>query len=138
MNDRASHARQWPAKADSDLTAAQRLLAAGGPYDAVCFHAQQAAEKGLKAVLACMDAAIPRTHNLEDLQALVVASAATDQASDLATTDLSDLTPFAVESRYDIQFWPERIEAEDAVAKAGVVCAAATHIVGSRVADSSN
>ena len=56
MNDKVSHARRWLSKAESDLTAARRLLEAGGPYDAVCFHAQQAAEKGLKAVLARADA----------------------------------------------------------------------------------
>lgn len=61
---------------------------------------------------------------------LCAASAPTTPASDLATIDLSDLTPFAVESRYDIEFWPERIEAADAVAKAAVVHAAATCIVG--------
>ena len=67
MNDKASHARQWLAKADSDLMASQRLLDGDGPFDAVCFHAQQAAEKALKAWLAVADAPIPRTHNLEDL-----------------------------------------------------------------------
>jgi len=35
MNDSASHARQWMAKAGNDLVAGQRLLAAGGPYDAM-------------------------------------------------------------------------------------------------------
>ena len=50
MNDSASHARAWLAKAASDLAAAERLLAAAGPYDAVCFHAQQACEKALKGV----------------------------------------------------------------------------------------
>lgn len=42
MNDKISHKRQRRAKAGSDLTAARRLLEAGGPYDAVCFHAQRA------------------------------------------------------------------------------------------------
>ena len=51
----------------------RRLLDAGGPYDAVCFHAQQAAEKALKAWLAVADVPIPRTHNLEDLQAQCLA-----------------------------------------------------------------
>ena len=45
MNDKVSHSRQWLAKAESDLTAARRLLDVGGPFDAVCFHAQQAAER---------------------------------------------------------------------------------------------
>ena len=74
MNDRASHARQWLKKAESDLTAARRLLDGNGQYDAVCFHAQQAAERALKAIWAFADAPIPRTHNLEDLQAQCVVS----------------------------------------------------------------
>ncbi len=130
MNDKASHARQWLAKADSDLVAARRLLDAGGPYDAVCFHAQQAAEKGLKACLAAADAPIPRTHNLEELQALSLALPPPTIASGLEALDLSDLTPFAVEARYDIEFWPERVEAEAAVAMAARVCAASGRIVG--------
>ena len=73
MNDSSSHARQWMAKATNDLVAGERLLAAGGPYDAVCFHAQQAVEKALKALLALAQAPIPHTHNLEDLQAACTA-----------------------------------------------------------------
>ncbi len=130
MNDRVSHARQWLIKAESDLTAAQRLLDAGGPFDAVCFHAQQAAERALKGWLALADAPIPRTHNLEDLQALCLALPASAVASGLDGLDLSGLTPFAVESRYDHEFWPERDEADSAVALAGCVCAAARTIVG--------
>ena len=34
----------------------------------MCFHAQQACEKALKAVLASAGTEIPRTHNLEELQ----------------------------------------------------------------------
>ena len=45
MNDSASHARGWIAKAASDLAAAKRLAEGEGPYDAACFHAQQAAER---------------------------------------------------------------------------------------------
>ena len=130
MNDKASHARRWLAKADSDLIASRRLLDGGGPYDAVCFHAQQAAEKALKAWLAAADAPIPRTHNLEDLQALCLALPPPEIASGLETLDLSDLTPFAVEACYDIEFWPERVEADAAVVIAARVCAAVAPIVG--------
>jgi HEPN domain-containing protein len=130
MNDKASHARRWLAKADSDLAASQRLLEAGGPYDAVCFHAQQAAEKALKAWLAVADAPIPRTHNLEELQALCLALPPPEIASGIEALDLSDLTAFAVEARYDIEFWPERVEAEAAVVSAAQVCAAVARIVG--------
>ena len=129
MNDKASHARQWLAKADSDLTASRHLLDGGGPYDAVCFHAQQAAEKALKAWLAIADVPIPRTHNLEDLQALCLALPQVAPASGLEALDLSDLTPFAVAARYDIEFWPERVEADAAVAIAARVYAAVARIV---------
>lgn len=130
MNDKASHARLWLAKAESDLIASRRLLDGGGPYDAVCFHAQQAAEKALKAWLAVADAPIPRTHNLEELQTLCLALPPPEIASGIEALDLSDLTAFAVEARYDIEFWPERVEADAAVVIAAQVCAAVTRIVG--------
>jgi HEPN domain-containing protein len=128
MNDRRTHAEAWLAKAVSDLTSAKRLAEGEGPYDGACFHAQQAVEKALKAVLAAADAPIPRTHNLEDLMALV---ALTDPASALATSreEVTDLTPFAVELRYDIEFWPEQSAAREAVAKADRLVALAAALV---------
>lgn len=44
-------AREWLDVAEGDLAAARLLLNAGGPAFAVCFHAQQAVEKYLKALL---------------------------------------------------------------------------------------
>ncbi len=41
----------------------------------------------------------------------------------------SELTPFAVESRYDIEFWPDQTEASAAVTVAAEVCALASRIV---------
>lgn len=132
MNDRLSHARGWLAKAASDLAAARSLVAAGQSYDAACFHAQQAAEKALKAVLATADAPIPRTHNLEDLQAQCVALSLPGSSSDLAQLDVSELTPFAVELRYDIEFWPERRVADEALGVAERVWRAAEALVNRR------
>ena len=83
----------------------------------------------LKAWLAVADAPIPRTHNLEDLQAQCLALPPMGIASGIETLELIDLTPFAVEARYDIEFWPERVEAEAAVAVAARVCAAVARIV---------
>lgn len=128
MNDSRSHARQWLAKAKSDLVAAERLIAAAGPYDAVCFHAQQAAEKALKALLAFALAPIPHTHNLEELQAACAQLTVVVPAR-LSTWDLSELTPFAVESRYDVEFWPDEQTARQAAALAGEVCAAIAEMV---------
>ena len=128
MNDQRSHARAWLAKAVNDLTAAQRLLALDGPYDAVCFHAQQAAEKALKALLAYVNAPIPRSHNLEDLQAQYRAAAPAPSAS-LAVWDLTVLTPFAVELRYDLEFSPDRQQADGASVLAAAVIEAAAAII---------
>ena len=81
MNDERSHARAWLAKATSDRLAARRLFDAGGPFDAVCLHAQQACEKALKAVLAAAGTEIPRTHNVEELQIRSVRLLPTSSAS---------------------------------------------------------
>jgi HEPN domain-containing protein len=114
MNDKRTHGKAWLAKAESDRLAARRLLDAGGPYDAVCFHAQQACEKALKAVLASANVEIPRTHNLEELQARCLAAMTESQRTVLATLDLVELTPYAVETRYDAEFWPDRATADAA------------------------
>ncbi len=124
MNDNSSHARQWMAKANNDLLAGERLVAAGGPYDAVCFHAQQAVEKALKALLAFAQAPIPHTHNLEDLQAACLEIASVVVPTGLSTWDLAELTPFAVESRYDVEFSPDEQTARQAIALAGEACRA--------------
>lgn len=121
MNDRRSHARAWLAKAESDLTAARRLLEAEGPFDAVCFHAQQAAEKALKALLAFAQVEILRTHNLEDLQVKCADALAGQLPAELATLNLSELTPYAVEARYDAEFWPDHAAAASAAGTAGRV-----------------
>lgn len=129
MNDSLSHARAWLAKANSDLTASQRLLAQKGPYDVVCFHAQQASEKALNALLAFSNLPISRTHNLEDLLPQCAAVMGAADAGELDRLDLAELTPFAVESRYDIELWPEPAEASDAVSVAAVVFALASRVI---------
>jgi len=49
MDRRSEYARQWIEKARSDLLNADNNLAASRvPYDTVCFHCQQAAEKLMK------------------------------------------------------------------------------------------
>jgi HEPN domain-containing protein len=54
---------EWRQKADGDLATAKReLRARSAPnYDAACFHAQQCAEKYLKALL--QERAIPFSAN---------------------------------------------------------------------------
>lgn len=62
-------ATEWVAKAESDYATARRELGVRKQpnFDAVCFHAQQCAEKYLKGLLQKQRLVIPRTHNLEAL-----------------------------------------------------------------------
>jgi HEPN domain-containing protein len=120
MRDKFDHARGWFLKAESDLNTAKRMLESAGPYDTACFHAQQVAEKYLKGLLAFMEQPIPRTHNLEELQQLCMTLVPTLHLADI---DLAELTPYAVQLRYDFEFWPDRETAEQALHMAELLCA---------------
>lgn len=63
-------AESWLRHAAEDLKSAEVLLEAE-IYGMVCFHAQQAVEKTLKAMLAGAGQSIPRIHNLIRLRRLV-------------------------------------------------------------------
>lgn len=112
---KADLARGWVLKAESDLADVQRTLQSEGPYDTACFHCQQAAEKFFKALLAWHEKEIPRTHDIEELLLLC-------QSIDLSlkTLDISpeELTDYAVEMRYDAEFWPDKKTAEQALEQA--------------------
>ncbi|MCX6550713.1 MAG: HEPN domain-containing protein, partial [Acidobacteria bacterium] len=63
---------QWVARADEDLSVARHLLAEKLPYHgAIGFHAQQAAEKFLKAYLVAHQVEFPKTHDLGRLLDLI-------------------------------------------------------------------
>ncbi|MEX2080327.1 MAG: HEPN domain-containing protein [Dehalococcoidia bacterium] len=89
----------WLSKAAGDLSLAERELTAGaaGNTDAVCFHAQQAAVKIMKAALIAAGPQPPKTHDLVHLDALL-------QRQLLGWSwdvgELSELTSAAVEVRY--------------------------------------
>jgi len=104
----------WMAKADSDLRTLGASLTVDA-FDAACFHAQQAAEKAMKAFLIHAGVEFPFTHNLSKLAALV---AAADPEFALLADVVEPLTPYAVELRYDADFWPDRETAEDARSRA--------------------
>ena len=59
MSGQVDLARGWLRKAGSDLATASLVVAGNGPYDTACYHAQQALEKSLKALLAFTGAGIP-------------------------------------------------------------------------------
>jgi HEPN domain-containing protein len=65
-------AKEWVAKADSDLKSAAHLLKMKDcSTDAVCFHAQQCVEKSLKALLVALGTEFRKTHDLRELMALL-------------------------------------------------------------------
>ncbi len=111
MNGPREHAAGWFAKGDSDLRAARRLLDSEEAYDVVCFHAQQAAEKFMKAVLALHGKEISRTHNLDELRQELSAI----DRSIVLPKEVAALTPYAVQLRYDHDFWPDEPTARAAV-----------------------
>lgn len=100
MNSPADLARALVSKAADDLYVARRLAAdPEAPGWILGFHAQQAAEKSLKAVLALHRIEYPRTHNLAMLLELVRrAGVAPPPDGD----ELARLIPFGVAARYEL------------------------------------
>lgn len=112
MKAEAQIIRDWVAKAQHDLTSARIILAAEeGPTDTVCFHAQQAAEKILKALLIVRSIPFSRTHDID-----ILLDTLNDAELDVTFRDVSPiLTSYAVESRYPGDFVdPEREDAVEA------------------------
>lgn len=105
-------ARGWVLKAESDLADVRRTLKSDGPYDTACFHCQQAAEKYLKAFLAWHEKEIPRTHDIEELFLLCQPLDSSLKSLDVKPEELTD---YAVEMRYDAEFWPDKETAEKAL-----------------------
>lgn len=65
MSDPESPVSAWLRKAEHDVLNIENNLAAKEiPWDTICFHAQQAAEKLLKAFLIAQGQDIQRTHDL--------------------------------------------------------------------------
>jgi HEPN domain-containing protein len=91
--------REWVEKAEGDLvTAARELRARKSPnYDAACFHAQQCAEKYLKAVLHAQATPFAKTHNLVALLDLALSL---EPSWEMMRADLQSLTAMAVNFRY--------------------------------------
>ena len=95
---KAEFVRQWLAKARSDLEMA-RLVAAGHKtlLFGAGFHAQQAAEKYLKAVLVWRQVEFSKTHDMSELLALVEG---VEHGLPPELSEVSTLTMYAVEQRY--------------------------------------
>jgi len=97
---------EWIQIADDDIYSAQLLNEAfRKPYEIICYHCAQAAEKYLKGYLAYNDITAPKTHNLLLLHELCIE---TDNAFESIRTECSFLNRFTSEIRY-----PHRIEVQE-------------------------
>lgn len=90
--------REWVRKAEADFKTASLLLKAGDDYlFQTAFHAQQSAEKYIKAFPVWQQIEFPKTHDIAKLIALgaLVVSDLTEILAEANT-----LTPFGVDYRY--------------------------------------
>jgi len=110
---KADLVRNWLEKARRDLVTAQNGFAYAETFtDIICFHAQQAGEKYIKAYLVWHEIDFPKTHSLEDLTLL----AAQQDQSFLSMHDTASLlTPYAVEIRYGESEEPSEEDAKAAI-----------------------
>ena len=115
--DAAVRAGAWVEKAEHDLAAAAHLLTLGDtcPFDVVCFHAQQTAEKYLKALLVARASDFPKTHDLVVLARHLGAV----PPAELDPAALPSLNRYSTEARYPGEWDPiTRDDAERALATA--------------------
>jgi HEPN domain-containing protein len=117
----ATDIRAWLEKADEDwLCVRNETAAAQTPWAVVSFHAQQAAEKTLKALLVAHGRFPPRVHDLAHLLDLCLPFDATLEE---LREDCERLSQFAVDVRYpDIGTKMEEAMGREAIAAAERIC----------------
>ncbi len=113
MSKESELCKQWVAKAKNDLLNADNNLKAENiPFDTVCFHCQQAAEKLLKAYLIANKTTYPISHDLILILEKIILL---DHSAEVLRDDLALLMPYAVEIRYpDDYFMPTAEDAKEA------------------------
>ena len=120
----------WLQRARSDLQLGRAALNTAGvlPEDA-CFHAQQCAEKALKALLLQRQIPYPRTHAIEVLLDLLkIQGEPVPENVDEALI----LTEYAVQTRYPGEWEPvTKKEAQKALEQAALVLSWAESRIGS-------
>ena len=89
-------ARKWVSYAEEDLRLAKHglTISSSCPYRLIAYHAQQCAEKYLKAYLVFKQLDFPYTHNIRSLMQLCEGDWIVD------ISDADELTPYAVTTRY--------------------------------------
>jgi HEPN domain-containing protein len=125
----------WLRHAYSDLALASITPSSQILLEQLCFHAQQAAEKALKAILIACDVAVPRTHNLRTLFDLLP----TDIPVPSDIQESAGLSDYAIASRYPGTSEPvEDEEYRDAIHMAEAVVYWAEKVIGLRLQDAAD
>jgi len=89
---------RWMLKAEEDLDLARHLLDTQRTFlNAIGFHAQQAAEKYLKAYMTAVEIDFPKTHSIEHLLKL---AASPNPELSAALREAIVLSDYGVEARY--------------------------------------
>lgn len=103
--DKINAVNGWFKKAENDLRTAEYTMTMDAPpYDTVCFHAQQCAEKYMKGFLTFHEIDFPKTHSIEDL---VLLSKDTSPSLESEIGDVEVLSIYAVEARYPSEMYYE-------------------------------
>jgi HEPN domain-containing protein len=100
--DQNDYLKNWLFRANEDVLVIENLFESEPEMfsSSICFHAQQAVEKFLKAFLVYHDIDFPKTHDLDYL--LIECKKINDQIFDI---DLGSLTDFGVSIRYPDDFY---------------------------------
>jgi HEPN domain-containing protein len=103
IDDLNDYIDKWLFRADEDIAVIDRLLQSDPQAYAstICFHAQQAVEKYLKALLAWKEVDFPRTHDVDFL----LAECHKVTSGELDHIDLKSLSDFGVSVRYPDDFY---------------------------------
>jgi len=110
-------ARMWVERAEEDLLVAELLLSSeeSCPSSTICFHAQQCAEKYIKALLVSLPIPFPKVHDIGELLHLVPASIKVP----LTAEEQEQLTFYATTARYPGDYEPvSRENAEEMLSAA--------------------
>ena len=118
---------EWLRRAKGNLALAKQRKPKEAYWEDLCFEAEQAVEKALKAILRSRGIDFPKTHDIGELMALL------DRSGQKISQDLwkaDSLTTYAVETRYPGPAEPvSRNEYREAVALAQQVVKWAESIV---------
>ena len=129
QNERIPEWKEWLRFAQMDYDCAMYLCAMPmhpRPYEIICYHCQQTAEKAVKAVIVFMGAqgGLPKVHNISFLMNQIK-----DQLKELYGIIIEDslydaadlLTPYGIVPRYPSEMEFNDLETEDALDNARAI-----------------